>query len=274
MYNNGYGGYGNGGYAGNGYGGSYGGGYANSYGGGDDYDDIGMDLSQTEEYTGSTLLPNGEYPVCIKNAQRKDGRQKPYLNVTYVVTEGQYKGCQVYESFFLWADNPEFAKQRFKALRHAIGLNPNVGGKISELPGKEFLASVKQRNVRDRNTRELTSELENVVSAYLPLTAAMPASAPIQAPTAPVSPATPMQQAPQAPRPAAAPASAPAPAQAPQAPRAQGVAQAPQAPVPPAAPQAAPAAQAPVGPSEYAQAMSSGPEPQEVAFPAPEGSPF
>ena len=252
MYNNYGGGYVN-------YGGGYGGGY-------NDTDDLGMDLSDTPEYKGNALLPNGEYPVCIKRAERKEGRERPYLNVTYAVTEGPYRGCQIFESFFLWADNPEYAKQRFKALRHAIGLNPNIGGRISELPGKEFLASVKQRNVRDRNTRELTSELENVVSAYLPLTAAMPASVPTQAPAAPVSPAAPMQQAPQAPRPAAAPA---APAQAPvQAPRA------PQAPAAPAAPQAASAAQAPVGPSEYAQAMSSGPEPQEVAFPAPEGSPF
>lgn len=255
MYNNGYGGYGNGGYAGNGYGGSYGGGYANSYGGGDDYDDIGMDLSQTEEYTGSTLLPNGEYPVCIKNAQRKDGRQKPYLNVTYVVTEGQYKGCQVYESFFLWADNPEFAKQRFKALRHACGLNPNVGGKISELPGKEFLAGIKQRQVRDRDTRELTSELENVVSAYFPLNPPMQ-GAPMQAPTgqAPQAPTAQAPTAPQAQRPVQAAPAAPQPAQAPQRP----------------APQAAQAQAQNVQPSEYAQDMQQGPEPQEATFPTPE----
>ncbi len=260
MYNNNYGG----GYVNNGYGGGYGS-YGGGYGGGDT-DDLGMDLSDTPEYKGNALLPNGEYPVCIKNAQRKDGRERPYLNVTYAVTEGAYKGCQIFESFFLWADNPEYAKQRFKALRHAIGLNPNIGGRISELPGKEFLAAIKQRNVRDRETRELTNELENVVSAYLPLTAAMPASVPTQAPAAPVAPAAPMQQAPQAPRPAAAPVApaTPAPAQA-QAPRA------PQAPAAPAAPQAA---QAPVGPSEYAAAMANGPEPQEVTFPAPEGSPF
>ena len=251
MYNNGYGGYGNGGYAGNGYGGSYGGGYANSYGGGDDYDDIGMDLSQTEEYTGSTLLPNGEYPVCIKNAQRKDGRQKPYLNVTYVVTEGQYKGCQVYESFFLWADNPEFAKQRFKALRHACGLNPNVGGKISELPGKEFLAGIKQRQVRDRETRELTSEMENVVSAYFPLNPPMQQGQSMQVPAgqAPQAPTAQAPTAPQAQRPVQAASAAPQPAQAPQRP--------------------APQTQN-VQPSEYAQDMSNGPAPQEAVFPTPE----
>ena len=250
MYNN----YGNGGYGNGGYVNSYGGGsYGGGYGGGDDYDDIGMDLSQTEEYTGTTLLPNGEYPVCIKNAQRKDGRQRPYLNVTYVVTEGQYKGCQVYESFFLWADNPEFAKQRFKALRHAIGLNPNVGGKISELPGKEFLAGIKQRQVRDRETRELTSEMENVVSAYFPLNPPMQQGQSIQAAQAPVPPTAPMQQAPQPPRPVSAPA-APQPAQAPQRP----------------APQAAQAQAQNVQPSEYAQDMSNGPAPQEATFPTPE----
>ena len=246
MYNNYGGGYvNNGGYAG--YGNGYGGGYNNGYGGGDDYDDIGMDLSQTEEYTGTTLLPNGEYPVCIKNAQRKDGRQKPYLNVTYVVTEGQYKGCQVYESFFLWADNPEFAKQRFKALRHACGLNPNVGGKISELPGKEFLAGIKQRQVRDRDTRELTSELENIVSAYFPLNPPMQQGAPMQAAQAPQAMQAPT--APQAQRPVQA---APQPAQAPQRP----------------APQATQAQN--VQPSEYAQDMSNGPAPQEATFPTPE----
>lgn len=254
MYNNGYGGgyVNNGGYAGNSYGGGSYGGYGGGYGGGDDYDDIGMDLSQTEEYTGTTLLPNGEYPVCIKNAQRKDGRQKPYLNVTYVVTEGQYKGCQIYESFFLWADNPEFAKQKFKALRHACGLNPNVGGKISELPGKEFLAGIKQRQVRDRDTRELTSELENVVSAYFPLNPPMQ-GAPMHAPTgqAPQAPTAQAPTAPQAQRPVQA---APQPTQAPQRP----------------APQAAQAQAQNVQPSEYAQDMQQGPQPQEAVFPTPE----
>lgn len=254
MYNNYGGGYvNNGGYAGNGYGGSYG-----RYGGGDDYDDIGMDLSQTEEYTGTTLLPNGEYPVCIKKAERKNGKERPYLNVTYVVTEVPYKGCQVYESFFLWADNPEYAKQRFKALRHAIGLNPNIGGRISELPGKEFLAGIKQRQVRDRETRELTGEMENVVSAYFPLEPTMQQGASMQAtqaaaPQAPQRPA----QAPQHPAQAAAAPARPQPAQAPQRPAAQAA-------------QAAQAQAQNVQPSEYAQDMSNGPAPQEATFPTPE----
>lgn len=159
-----------------------------------DYDaasgvDLGLDLSTTEawEEQDYSIIPAGKYPVLINSAVVKQGRAsgRNYLSVQYTITQGKFRKRVLFDIFALWADDPEYAKKRFKALRKAIGLNPNIGGNTAELPGKEFLASIRVRNKRNE-----PSEQENVVDGYLPLT-----GVPSQTQTAPQGQYAPQPQA-------------------------------------------------------------------------------
>lgn len=167
-------------YGGNGYNG-----YGNGYG--NDPDDIGLDLSGVREWRDFELLPPGEYRVAIVGAERKFSNDYTYLSLTFSVVEGQFMGRKLFESFFLWSERNEVARQRFKALRSAIGLNPNIGGRVSELPDKEFVAHIKVRNRWDSKNRCRSDEKENYIAEFLPLTGNSQGGARIasQAPSAP-----------------------------------------------------------------------------------------
>lgn len=177
--------------------------YYNPYGSTSGGTAVDVDLTGVEpwEDNGRTLVPAGTYPVTISKCQFKTAKTgSRCIAMTYTITDGQYAKRCLFEDFYLWSSNPQVAKQHFKALRRALGLNENVGGTLEELLGREFLAVVKTRESKRNNAEP--GERENFISAYRPMQQGSPAAAPV---------------APVAQMPTAAPAVAPMPAAAPQA---------------------------------------------------------
>ena len=167
---------------------------------------VDVDLTDVDpwEDNGRQLIPAGTYPVAISKCQFKTAKTgSRCIAMTYTITDGQYAKRCLFEDFYLWSANPQVAKQHFKGLRRALGLNENVGGTLEELVGREFLAVVKTRESKRNNAEP--GERENFISAYRPMQQARPAAAPA-APVAPMAPAAPAA----APMPAAAPQAAPA----------------------------------------------------------------
>lgn len=219
--------------------------YNNNYGGGNSLD---VDLTGVDYWDANATgpVPAGEYRVFVDKAElRTSQKGNRYLAATYRICEGSYMKRCFFDNFAMWCENNNSALQRFKSLRRALSLNPNEGGTLEDLLGKEFVAVVKTRE-STRNSAE-PGERENYVTGYKPVAMMAQQQAPIQQVQAPQ--AAPAQQR---------PAMQQAPQQRPAAPRPQAAPQAPRGPQ--AAPQQQP------WPSEYAQAMANGPEPQE-AFP-------
>lgn len=205
----------------------------------DDYstDLTGVDLSNVGDWNGDYAdgpLPAGKYPVVIERAEIKVSKNSgdKYISVMFRITDGDYRKRCLFDSFSIWTVN--VARQRYRALRIALGLNPSNAGTLEEILNGELLVDVKLKN-STRKGHE--GEQENSISSFFPLNRGKQAAAPRAS------------ARPQAHAPAGAPAQAPAAAPqaaAPQAPQAAPAA------APAAAPTAAPAAAsaAHVGPSE------------------------
>ncbi len=170
-------------------------------------EDLGLNLSQVKplEDNERPLLPAGQYQVMITHAEKRTSKAgNPYINLQYRVTEGEYAGRGVlFDMFAVWSPNAGFALSRFRSLREAVGLNPDVGGKLGELLEKEMVVTVKLRESRRNDS--LPGDMENTVSKYFPVEKKKTVKA---APTARVATSAPKAA------PSPAPSAAPAPAQA------------------------------------------------------------
>lgn len=159
-----------------------------------------LDLTEysTQESYDNSPIPAGNYPVFIEKAEIRSSKTSgnPYLNIQFKVLDGPCKGRVVFDTFALWSGNSTVARQRYKTMRLAIGLNPNVGGQTDELVGNPLMINVGLQSRRDN-----PDQMENKVKGYRSMPTA-PAGA-YQAP------------APQAQAPAGAPTPTPAPASAP-----------------------------------------------------------
>lgn len=158
-----------------------------------------LDLTEysTQESYDNSPIPAGNYPVYVERAEIKHSKTSgnPYLNIQFKVMDGPCKGRSVFDTFALWSGNTTVARQRYKTMRLAVGLNPNVGGTAQELEGNPLMINVGLQSRRDN-----PDQMENKVKHYRPMPTA-PAAA-YQAP------------APQTQPPASAPTPTPAPASA------------------------------------------------------------
>lgn len=157
-----------------------------------------LDLTNVEaQDSNNGPIPAGSYPVFIEKAEMRTSKMSgnPYLNVQFKVMEGPCQNRCVFDTFALWSGNSTVAKQRFKGLRQALGLNPNVGGTVEELYGQPLVIQVAVTARRDD-----PNQTENRVRGFKAMPTAKPASTPYAAPT----------PAPQTPPPAA---SAPRPSE-------------------------------------------------------------
>lgn len=171
-------------------------GYAGAQGG----TAINVDLTHVEAAQGGDYqpLPAGEYHVFVEKAELRQSRTSgsQYLATQYRVAEGPYSKRLIFDRFCMWGENPVVALSMYKAFRESCGLNPNVGGTLEELYGKEFLC-----RVRLRQKYNSPGEMENNVCGYKPLTAPMPQQAPMGGgayvqPTPQANPQAPMGAAP------------------------------------------------------------------------------
>lgn len=132
---------------------------------------LDLDLSQVREWTGNDPIPAGDYRVYISVAElatTQGGEQ--YFKACFTVTEGAYANRKIYDRFFAWSQkNPEPARQRLKALRRAIGLNPNTGGNTEEFINRELVVGVRVKKAWSGEG------FENDVSSYKALGVAGPA---------------------------------------------------------------------------------------------------
>lgn len=144
----------------------------------------GFDATQVPEQQEFTALPAGQYVAIITGSEEKvtkAGTGK-YLQLTFEVMDGQFKGRKLWDRLNLWNQNQtakDIAQRALGAICRALGvLRPNDS---AELHNKPLLITVDVE--LDDRQRE-----SNVIKKYSPLSADTPAPAvgiPAQAPAAP-----------------------------------------------------------------------------------------
>lgn len=177
--------------------------------------ELNMNLNGVDPYDNNyELLPPGEYPVRITNAELRFPRSgcNQYLSLRYDVLDGPKRGRVLFEPLNLWSQNPtarEIAARKLKSIGVAIRLpNPDYIADSNELMQGEMIVRVVIRKddsgqYGDKNDIKGYKPLQGVNVAAGPVpTGATPSEAGWAASPPPASQATP----PPASRPDARPA--------------------------------------------------------------------
>lgn len=153
----------------------------------------GFDASQVPEQQDFSALPEGQYLVAAIASEKKPTKagNGAYLNITFDVINGPYKGRKLWARINLWnasAAAVDIAKRELGALCRAVGVMQP--GDASKLHDKPLLITLGVE--LDDRGRE-----NNVIKKYDPVSGGFAAgSAPVSAPqaVAPAAPITPPWQ--------------------------------------------------------------------------------
>src|SRR5687768_13180569 len=136
-----------------------------------------MDFNQSDYQPRGEMgaVPAGKYSCRIEDTERKDTKSgdAQYLQITHVITEGEYKGRKIFDRLNLWsAQNGEWVRrtdeagniagQAMSELLAALGMATIRNHE--ELRGKNLIVKVKVRKSDDYGD-------SNDVQNYYPVTA-------------------------------------------------------------------------------------------------------
>jgi len=122
----------------------------------------GFDANQVEP-TSFDPLPAGKYLACITESEMKATKKGAgqFLNLTFEIIEGEYKGRKVWARLNLKNPNPQaeqIARGQLSAVCRAVGvMTPRDSVELHNLP---LVVTVKVKK------REDTGDLQNEVSGY------------------------------------------------------------------------------------------------------------
>lgn len=129
---------------------------------------LNFNANNVEPSIGIEPIPAGKYEAVIIESEMKPTKtgNGQYLELTFEIIEGQYKGRRVWERLNLENPNPQtvhIARGNLSAICHAVKvMEPRDSSELHNLP----LAI----NVRCRKNPE-TDEISNEVKGYGPRTA-------------------------------------------------------------------------------------------------------
>jgi hypothetical protein len=148
----------------------------------------GFNANDVEPASTFDPIPAGKYLAAITESEMKPTKNGggQYLQLTFQILEGPYKGRNVWARLNLHNANPttvQIAKQELSAICRAVGvLTPRDSTELHNLP---LLITVKCKK------RDDTGELGNEVRGYEAKTAAPAVGRPQQAPLPPHTSNTP-----------------------------------------------------------------------------------
>jgi hypothetical protein len=152
-----------------------------------------LDFSQNEYEPRKEMgaVPAGKYRCRIEDTERKDTKnhEAQYLQITHVITEGEYKGRKIFDRLNLWTaqngqwvrrtdDAGNIAGQAMSELLAALGMATIRNHE--ELRGKSLVVKVKVRKSEEYGD---SNDVQNYYSATAE-------TAPAGAPVAPPAPQT------------------------------------------------------------------------------------
>lgn len=110
-----------------------------------------LDLSNVEEQKGFEVVPQGDYLVIVDDAQVKDTKSGTgaYINVKFLITEGEYKNRAIFNMFNIKNDNQQAVKiglEQLKAFLKISGYKtPESIESVTDLIGLTATAVVKNK---------------------------------------------------------------------------------------------------------------------------------
>ena len=148
-----------------------------------------FDPSGYQPRTEMAAVPAGKYLCRVEDTERKDTKNgdAQYLQITHVITEGEYKRRKIFDRLNLWsAQGGQWVRRTDQAgtiageamadLLQAVGMGPIRNHE--ELRGKSLVVKVKVRKSEEHGD-------SNDVQKYYPATeATSPASAQVAPPAA------------------------------------------------------------------------------------------
>lgn len=167
--------------------------------------ELNFDLNNVDAYGTNLELPPGQYHVMVNGIEYKEDKYgEGYLNVQYLVLDGDFKNRSHYELLYVFSSQENrrmMAYKRLKGLAIAIG-HPSPGNirNTDTLVGRDLMIKIKHTPKKDNPADYYVN-----VSNYLPVppTAVAPMATPSAAaampPAAPQNPGSmppPQQQAP------------------------------------------------------------------------------
>ena len=168
-----------------------------------------FDPSGYQPRTEMAAVPAGKYCCRVEDTERKDTKNgdAQYLQITHVITEGEYKGRKIFDRLNLWsAQGGQWVRRTDQAGTIAgeamadLCLAVGIGAirNHEELRGKHLIAKVKVRKSEEHGD-------SNDVQKYYPVTAG---TATTSSPVAPPAPQPAPTAQPAEGQPAAQPAAA------------------------------------------------------------------
>lgn len=136
---------------------------------------IDFDATEVEPRTGYDAIPAGKYKVVIEDTEQKQTRKGDgsYLQITFVVTDGEYQGRKLWARLNL--DNPNdqavsIARAELSAICRAV----NVLKLKDSTQLHDLQLTVKVATKPDKES----GEVRNEIKGYEPATTAPPKPAP------------------------------------------------------------------------------------------------
>lgn len=138
----------------------------------------GFNASQVEPAQEFEPIPAGKYLALITESEMKPTKSNggQYLQLTFQLIDGPYKGRNVWARLNLQNSNPttvQIARQELSAICRAVGvMTPGDSVDLHNIP---LVVSVKQKK------RDDTGEMTNEVKGYAKREAAANSATPVQA---------------------------------------------------------------------------------------------
>ena len=157
----------------------------------------GFNANNVPEQIDFAALPVAQYVLIAVGSEMKPTNQGngEYLNITFEVIDGPYKGRKVWSRLNLINANEtavQIAQRELGALCRAVGvITPDDS---SELHNKPFLATVEIELDEKKRERNTITKYEALNGAVAPV-AGVPAAAPIQHQASPFGQSAPAAQA-------------------------------------------------------------------------------
>ena len=114
--------------------------------------ELNFDADKTEPVGSFDVLPVGDYVVIISSSEKKETKDRDgeYVQFTYDIVEGEYKGRKVFDRLNVVNKNPtaqKIAQGKLSAICHVTGvMHPKM---TEELHSKPFMVKVGIRPAKD-----------------------------------------------------------------------------------------------------------------------------
>ena len=103
------------------------------------------DFNSDQMSGGNTVLPKGEYNVIVEKYDIRTSKSgNELLALTFIITDGDFKGKKIYKNFMLSGNEKavEIARGQLKTVLHVCNKGFNIAGP-HEFVGLELAAGVK-----------------------------------------------------------------------------------------------------------------------------------